>query len=117
MSNNESTGKIPVIPGDVSVQMELTPVFMQRIQLLISYMVNMYGTEQFVQFVKRIQEEDGKPETELEEHIQTISALMHEFEVNARDQGKIKWLTPEEASEKLKNNPLISPILTKINES
>lgn len=115
MSDNNQQGKIPVIPGENTITVELTPVFMQRIQLLATYLINMYGQDKFLLFVKKVQEEDAKPENELEEHIQTVSALMVEFETNARDQNKVKWLTPQEAAEQLKNNPLIAPIIKDIN--
>lgn len=115
MSENNQAGKIPVIPGDKSVTIELTPMFMQRIQILTSYLVNMYGQDKFMLFVKKVQEENHEPESDLERHIQTLSALMVEFETKAQEQGKINWLSPEEASDYIKNNPILGPLINNIN--
>ena len=91
-----------VLPNDAVVDMQISAVFMSRIQSLVQYLVGVYGSDKFTEFAKYMMEENGTPRTDLEHHLLTLTGLMTDYEMKADEQGKTKELTVEELN-KLSN--------------
>jgi hypothetical protein len=96
--------KINIIPLDEMVTLTVSGHYMQRVKYLGDYLVKEYGQEKFIAFLKQMIENNGSPQTELEEHLLTISALMNEFEVSANKQDKMKQITEKEMAERISKN-------------
>lgn len=88
--------KYTVIPQDSMVDIQVSAVYMMRVQSLMQYLARNYGNDPFLEFAKHMIEEEGEPRNEVEEHIVTLVSLINEFELKAKEQGKTKDLTREE---------------------
>ena len=88
--------KFKVIPQDSLVDIQVSAVFMMRVQSLLNYLSRNYGQDKFLEFSKHIIDEKGEPRNEVEEHIVTLLGLINEFESKALDQQKTVDLTKEE---------------------
>ena len=93
-----------LIPQDALVDMQLSAVFMMRVQSLLNYIARNYGQDKFIEFAKHAIEEQGEPRNELEEHIVTLISLLNEFESKALEQNKTVDLTREQIKEQTNGN-------------
>ena len=96
--------KYTVIPQDALVDMQLSAVYMMRVQSLLQYLARNYGNDTFHEFAKHMNEEEGEPRNEVEEHIVTLVSLINEFELKAKEQDKTKDLTQQEIKDASNGN-------------
>lgn len=96
--------KYTVIPQDALVDMQLSAVYMMRVQSLLQYLARNYGNDTFLEFAKHMIEEEGEPRNEVEEHIVTLVSLINEFELKAKEQDKTKDLTQQEIKDASNGN-------------
>jgi len=96
--------KFKVIPNDAVVDMKVSSAYMARVQNLVQYLVEQYGRDKFVEFAKKMIDQNGAPSTELEEHLITVSSFLTEFEMKAEELGLIKELSKEDLENGISEN-------------
>lgn len=82
-----STIKVEGIRLDTIIDIQVSGGFYSRLHQLLQSMAATVSPEEFQKMLLRITE--GKAESALEYHIETLIVLIHEIEERAREQNKI----------------------------
>jgi hypothetical protein len=81
--------EIEVIPFESKIKLEITGSFYARLQQLTIHYTSKSTKEEILEAMKRMSDKE-QAKTEFEYHIQTLTSLMYEIEMAAKEQNLLE---------------------------